>query len=85
MTRVGAVDFNNTALINRHSSPFSTVPPAPAYHPKFDRNGQQPGANPWNELAPNGNIGFSDFLSLIRQVGHTCLTGPNDPKYPYKL
>ena len=70
---------------NAFVDPLTTPPAAPAYHTRFDRGGQQPGTpeNGWNELPPNGQIALGDFLSLLRQFGHTCIPGPNDPKYPY--
>ena len=74
--RSGAVDFNKTAQINRNTDPLSEPPPAPAYHPRFDRGGQIPGGNLWEALPANGSIGFSDFLSLIRQNRATCLLPP---------
>ena len=76
VARSGAVDFNKTAPINRNTDPLSEPPPAPAYHPRFDRGGQIPGANLWEELPANGSIGFGDFLSLVRQDRATCVLAP---------
>ena len=56
--------------------PLSDPPPPPAYHPRFDRGGQIPGGNLWEELPANGSIGFADFLSLVRQNRATCRPGP---------
>ena len=53
--------------------PLSAPPPPPAYHPRFDRGGQTPGSDPWDELPANGSIGLADFLALLRQFGHTCV------------
>ena len=53
--------------------PLSEPPPPPAYHTRFDRGGQTPGGNLWDELPPNGQIGLSDFLSVLGQFGHTCI------------
>ena len=52
--------------------PLSAPPPPPAYHSRFDRGGQVLGGQPWHELPPDGSIGLADFLSLLRQFGHTC-------------
>ena len=82
--RSGTVDFNASAVHNRYTNPLGDAPPG-IYHPRYDRGGQQSGANGWNEKPPNGAIGFTDFLSLVRQSGHTCRTEPNDPKYPYPV
>ena len=51
-------------------------PPPPAYHPRFDRGGQIPGGNLWEERPANGSIGFADFLSLVRQNRATCVLPP---------
>ena len=78
---VGFTDF--IALIARRGAvgdptidPLSDPPPPPAYHPRFDRGGQIPGGNLWEERPANGSIGFTDFLSLIRQNRATCLLPP---------
>ena len=76
VTRAGATDFNETALINRNTDPLSEPPPPPAYHPRFDRGGQIPGGNLWEEQPANGSIGFTDFLSLVRQNRATCVSPP---------
>ena len=47
-------------------------PPTGEYWALADRGGQAPGGDPWDELPANGSIGLSDFLSLLRQFGHTC-------------
>ena len=56
--------------------PLSDPPPPPAYHPRFDRGGQIPGGNLWEERPANGSIGFADFLSLVRQNRATCVLPP---------
>ena len=85
LSRFGASDLNNTTFINRHTDPLSDPPAPPAYHPRFDRGGQQAGTAGmgWNETPPDGALALGDFLSLLRQFGHTCVPGPNDPAYPY--
>ena len=79
---IGFTDF--LALLSRSHAfgdptidPLSDPPPPPAYHPRFDRGGQIPGGNLWEELPANGSIGFTDFLSLVRQNRATCRPGPN--------
>ena len=80
----GAVGFTDfLALVARNHAvgdptidPLSDPPPPPAYHPRFDRGGQIPGENLWEELPANGSIGFGDFLSLIRQNRATCVLPP---------
>ena len=75
---VGLLDF---LAVLRH---FGTVgdpamldldapePPPGEYWALADRGGQAPGGDPWDELPANGSIGLSDFLSVLRQFGHTC-------------
>ncbi len=53
--------------------PDGPEPPAGEYWALADRGGQAPGGDPWDELPANGSIGLSDFLSVLRQFGHTCL------------
>ena len=75
---VGLLDF--LALLRHFGTvgdPATLDPdgPEPAigeYWALADRGGQVPGGDPWDELPPNGSIGLSDFLSLLRQFGHTC-------------
>ena len=52
--------------------PLSPVPPAPAYHPRFDRTGASPEENPWQAGPPDGSISLTDFLALLAQFGHAC-------------
>ena len=75
---VGLLDF---LAVLRH---FGTVgdpstldpdlpePPPGEYWAMVDRGGQAPGGDPWDELLANGSIGLADFLSVLRQFGHTC-------------
>ena len=51
-------------------------PPNGTYWVLADRGGQIPGGDPWDELPADGQIALSDFLSLIRQFGHTCIPAP---------
>ncbi len=55
--------------------PDGPEPPAGEYWALADRGGQAPGGDPWDELPANGSIGLADFLSVLRQFGHTCV-GP---------
>lgn len=78
---VGFTDF--LALVERRHAvgdpdidPLSDPPPPPAYHTRFDRGGQIPEGNLWEEQPPNGSIGFADFLSLVRQNHATCSAPP---------
>ena len=75
---VGLLDF---LAVLRHfgtvGDPATLDPdgPEPAigeYWASADRGGQAPGGDPWNELPANGSIGLTDFLSVLRQFGHTC-------------
>lgn len=70
--RFGARDGNGNAPINRASDPLSAPPPAPAYHPAFDRSLPPPGADPWDLGPPDGRINLLDILGLVNQYGHTC-------------
>ena len=81
-TRDGAVGLLDFLAVLRH---FGTVgdrstldpdgpePPIGEYWALADRGGQAPGGDPWDELPANGSIGLTDFLSVLRQFGHTCL------------
>ena len=75
--RFGANDAGGTAPINRNSDPFTgPPPPAPAYHPAFDR-GAQIGPNVWNRAGPDGFINVAgDILGVARQFGHNCAGEP---------
>ena len=53
--------------------PDGPEPPIGEYWVLADRGGQAPGGDPWDELPANGSIGLTDFLSVLRQFGHTCL------------
>ncbi|MCH8992854.1 MAG: hypothetical protein IIA44_14045, partial [Acidobacteria bacterium] len=52
--------------------PDGPEPPLGEYWASADRGGQAPGGDPWDELPANGSIGLADFLSVLRQFGHTC-------------
>lgn len=68
--RFGARDAGGTAPINRNTDPLSVPPPAPAYHPAFDRGPHGP--NPWDLGPPDGTIRVADILAAVRQFGHDC-------------
>ncbi len=76
---VGLLDFLavlrhfNTAGDPSTLDPDGPEPPAGEYWASADRGGQAPGGDPWDELPANGSIGLADFLSVLRQFGHTCL------------
>jgi hypothetical protein len=50
--------------------PLSPPPPAPAYHPAFDRTFVGPDS--WDLGPANGAISLPDVLMLLAQFGHTC-------------
>jgi hypothetical protein len=57
-------------------SPLSAPPPAPAYHPAFDR-GALTGPDPWDVGIGDGAINVSgDILRVAAQFGHTCANPP---------
>jgi hypothetical protein len=62
--------FNSSG--NPGVSPFSMPPPAPAYHPAYDR-GPSSGPNVWNLTAANGSIAATDVFAVIGQFGHSCV------------
>ena len=80
--RDGTVGLPDLLAVLRH---FGTVgdpgtldpdgpePPPGEYWASADRGGQAPGGDPWDELPANGSIGLADFLSVLRQFGHTCV------------
>ena len=71
--RFGANDNGGADPINRFSDPLTAPPPAPAYHPAFDR-GSVIGPNPWDKAPADGIINLiDDILGVAAQFGHTCL------------
>ncbi|MEX2160163.1 MAG: flexitail domain-containing putative surface protein, partial [Dehalococcoidia bacterium] len=75
--RFGADDQNGTAIINRNTDPLSAPPPAPAYHPAFDRSAPAPGGDPWDSGAADGLIDlFNDIFGVAGQFGHDCQAPP---------
>ncbi len=56
--------------------PLSAAPPAPAYHPAFDRSDNPPGPNPWNTDAADGAIALGDVFLVAQQFGHSCAGPP---------
>ena len=76
---VGLLDFLavlrhfNTAGYPATLDPDGPEPLTGEYWASADRGGQAPGGDPWDELPANGSIGLADFLSVLRQFGHTCL------------
>ena len=85
--RDGSVTLLDFLAVLRHFGAVSVPPPTKAealaeallpeppigdYWALADRGGQAPGGDPWDELPPNGSIGLLDFLSVLRQFGHTC-------------
>ncbi len=83
--RDGAVGLLDFLAVLRHFGtvgdpstldPDAPEPPVGEYWVLADRGGQSPGGDPWDELPANGSIGLADFLSVLRQLGHTCAAPP---------
>jgi hypothetical protein len=71
--RFGAHDAGGTAPINRNSDPLSAPPPAPGYHPAFDRSPPPQGGDPWDLGPPDGSISlFVDVFGAVAQFGDNC-------------
>jgi hypothetical protein len=71
-----------TAVVPRFGStgdpgadPHTTPPPAPAYHPAYDRTalGDLKG---WQSTVPDGIISIADIGLIAGQFSHTCLLEP---------
>ena len=85
-TRDGTVDFFDFLALLRHYgttgdpsgfAPDAAEPPTGEYWAAVDRGGTTvEGGYPWDELPPDGEINFDDFLSLLRQYGHSCKATP---------
>ena len=71
LRRFGAHDQRGYAAVNRNTDPLSAPPPAPAYHPAFDRSRPASGTR-WQLAGPDGIISLQDLLALIAQLGHRC-------------
>ena len=80
-TRDRSVSFQDFLAVLRHFGavgdpatldPDGPEPPIGDYWALADRGGQTPGGDPWDELPADGFIVFGDFLSVLRQLGHTC-------------
>jgi hypothetical protein len=57
------------------TDPLSPPPPAPAYHPAFDR-GSSLGPGTWNLNMADGAITGGDTSAVIAQFGHSCVAAP---------
>jgi subtilisin family serine protease len=85
-TRDGIVDFFDfLALLRRYGTmgdpsgfdPDAAEPTTGEYWAAVDRGGTTvEGGDPWDELPPDGEVDFFDFLSLLRQYGHDCTAPP---------
>ena len=80
---VGHLDF--LALLRHYDTtgdpsgfdPDAAEPPTGEYWAAVDRGGTTvEGGDPWDELPPDGEVNFSDFLSLLRQFTHSCKAPP---------
>ena len=91
-----SVSFLDLLAVLRHFNTASVPPPTKAealaakalpeppnveYWAPADRGGIMPGGDPWDELPPDGAIGFFDQLSMMRQFNHDCTDGPSFPDY----
>jgi len=64
--------------------PLSTPPPAPAYHPSYDRSSppsavEEPDPSkrePWDLRAADGGITVTDVFMIAIQFGHSCVAAP---------
>lgn len=57
----------------RAATADSAPPPAPAYHPAFDRGVVDTGQGPWHHAAPDGVIDLpNDVLGVLLQFGTDC-------------
>jgi hypothetical protein len=54
------------------ANPLSPPPPAPAYHPAFDRSPPAVGEDPWDTRQGDGAITIGDIGLAIAQNGHSC-------------
>ncbi len=53
-------------------NPLSSAPPAPQYHPAYDRGYVPQGGDPWDVTLANGSIAAQDFFAVLAQFGHSC-------------
>ena len=78
--RDGVVDIDDiNRIVARFGSvgdpnvnPFSPPPPAPAYHPAFDRSPPAIGDDPWDARQADGIINIGDIGLAVAQNGHSC-------------
>ena len=69
---IGAVVRRFGATGEPRVDPLSPPPPAPAYHPAFDRSAPGPGGELWNLRPADGSIQINDIGFVVVQFGHTC-------------
>ena len=84
----GRRDFQNfwdfLALLRHYNTmgdpsgfdPDAAEPPLLTYWAAVDRDDAAHGGDPWDEQPADGNIGFFDFLALLRQYDHSCKPPP---------
>jgi hypothetical protein len=65
---VGRYGSRGDASIDPLAGP---IPPAPGYHPAFDRGGSV-GPNVWNRAPADGGINGFDIVVVLSQFGHNC-------------
>jgi glucose/arabinose dehydrogenase/PKD repeat protein len=66
--RYGASEW----VYNRLDDPRSVPPPAPQYHPAFDRSSPGAGNPVWALRPPDGRITVVELRGVITQYGHRC-------------
>lgn len=73
LARFGADDDGGAAPINRNTDPLSVPPPAPVYHPAFDRGAVDTGQGPWHHAAADGVIDLpNDIVGVLEQFRTDC-------------
>jgi subtilisin family serine protease len=69
---VAAVVARFGATGNPNGDPLTPPAGQSGYHVIADRNGNYPGANPWDLKPPNGSITGADIGAAVAQFGHSC-------------
>jgi hypothetical protein len=57
---------------NPSADPLTTPPPAPTYHPAFDRQDDPASSQAWDLIVGNGQILVADIVLLNGQSGDSC-------------
>jgi hypothetical protein len=72
---LGAVVARYGASGDPTVNPLSPPPPAPGYHPAYDRAGSL-GPSQWNLAPADGVISGGDLGGVTAQYGHSCAAAP---------